>query len=181
MQPGKPVMKLRLSFFLPLLLLAGCIPPPDYPIEPEIEFISVSKTVLNYNGIFGDSLRVVFGFKDGDGDIGFEPYDSTDCNRCSDSCLTHPSLSIFVYDNRTNCLSPFHVPYVPPKGSSDAISGKVDMVISTCCIIDGFVCPPNVPSGVTDTVQYTIQIKDRAGHLSNKIELPPIVINCSRL
>lgn len=169
-------MKLQLSSLLLMCMLSSCLSPPSYPIEPQIEFVSISKTTVEQL----DSLRVVFSFTDGDGDLGFAAYDSSDCNKCSDSCLTHPSLSIFIFDNRTGCLSPFNVPYIPPKGSSDAISGKVDVVISSvCCILpNGFACIPSSQYPL-DTVRYSIQMKDRAGHLSNKIELPPVKINCN--
>lgn len=171
-----PVMKLSLSSLLGIsILLHGCISPPSYPIEPQISFLSISKTTA----VQLDSLRVEFSFTDGDGDLGFEPYSPSDCDLCSDSCLTEETLSIFVFDNRSECLTPFNVPSIPPKGSSDAISGKINMVIyPVCCIVNGFACIPSSEQP-TDTVIFSIQLKDRAGNLSNIIDLPPVIVSCS--
>lgn len=168
--------KLRIYHLCSLLLLAGCISPPSYPVEPEIKFLSLSRTVINQQ----DSVRVKFEFKDGDGDLGFQSTDTGDCNLCDTTCLQHPTFSLFLFDNRTSCLTPYNIPYIPPKGSSDAISGKVDFVVSLICCIppNNFPCIPS-PDYPQDTVRYSIQLKDRAGHLSNKLELPPILIHCN--
>lgn len=172
-------MKLRLShlLILTLFVLGGCISPPDYPDEPEIEFLSLSRTQV---GQQLDTLRVEFRFQDGDGDLGFESYDSSTCNPCDTSCLEHPTQSIYLFDNRTGCLVGFNTPYIPPKGSSDAISGKVSLVIPPICCIpeNGFACAPSTTEPF-DTVIYSIQMRDRAGHLSNRIDLPPVVISCN--
>lgn len=169
-------MKLRLYHLSALLIFAGCISPPTYPVEPEIKFLSLSRNLVSQL----DSVRVEFTFTDGDGDIGKINPDSAGCNTCIlDSCL-HTDWSLFLTDTRKGCMELFMVPYIPPKGSSDVISGKFNIVISgICCFYpDNTGCVPN-SNYPRDTVVYAVQIKDRAGHLSNKLELPPIIVQCN--
>ncbi len=165
--------------------IAACSSPPDYPIEPEIKFLSLSTdTVLQTppSGESGGTVRVILEFTDGDGDIGYEGVNTDSCILCDPElgCLQNKTFNLFVFDHRLpNCLSPYQVPYIPQRGSSDAISGTIDLeIFPVCCISkDGFPCLSNV--GTFDTVYYSIQIKDRAGHQSNRLELPPIIIECN--
>lgn len=157
-------------------LCSCCVSPPEYRIEPEIKFLSLSRNIVNQL----DSVSVEFGFADGDGDLGVEDPDSVGCNPCYiDSCL-HTDWNLYLTDTRKGCMDPKMLPYIPPKGSSDAISGKVNFVInSICCLYpDNTGCIPNINIPL-DTVIYLVQIKDRAGHLSNVLELPPIIIRCN--
>ncbi len=175
------MLKLTAYFFTVVLFFSlfagGCINPPQYPPEPEIKFLSLSRNIIDQL----DSVRVEFSFTDGDGDLGFRNADTTDCNFCDTTdCLEHPTFSLFLYDNRTGCFSPYDIPFIPPKGSSDAISGRVNFVLSSICCVppDNFPCIPN-PEYPFDTVYYSIRIKDRAGNLSNLIDMPPLVIRCN--
>jgi hypothetical protein len=52
------------------LLIAACAQPPEYPIEPQLEFISLSKTSMRQGNGTEDTTLVTLGFTDGDGDIG---------------------------------------------------------------------------------------------------------------
>jgi len=169
-------MKSRLHYFLALLLASGCLNPPIYLIEPQIEFLSLSRNTVNQL----DSVRVEFSFTDGDGDLGKENPDSTDCNSCVfDSCYS-TDWNLYLTDLRKGCFDRFMIPYIPSKGSSDAISGKFNLVISgICCLYsDNTGCVPNANVSL-DTVLYSIQIKDRAGHLSNILDLPPVIVRCN--
>jgi len=56
--------------FLIVMLLVGCIQAPEYPIEPVIQYVGLTKNMMEQAKIKGDSLRVIFSFTDGDGDIG---------------------------------------------------------------------------------------------------------------
>ncbi|HXH17849.1 MAG TPA: hypothetical protein VNJ07_02110 [Chitinophagales bacterium] len=169
-------MKKRAYYFVVMMFAGGCLNPPEYPVEPEIRFLSISRTTISQL----DTVRVEFEFTDGDGDIGKEKPDSVDCNLCHfDSCY-RTDWNLYLTDLRLGCIERYMIPYIPPKGSSDAISGKINIVINgICCLYpDSSGCVPNVNYPL-DTVIYTLQMKDRAGHLSNKIELPPIVIQCN--
>src|SRR6187402_1851314 len=85
-----------------LLSIAGwrCLEAPNFPDEPYIEFLSISKDSLQ-QGIFQeDSLMVTFRFEDGDGDLG-----RTD---------QEPDNNIFFIDERTGTLdNTFAIPTIP--------------------------------------------------------------------
>jgi hypothetical protein len=159
-----------------LLLLAitatlFCVKPPDYPKEPVIEFIGLSKNILQQGKAKGDSLSISFSYTDGDGDLGFPKSD--------------PATSVFVRDDRDSFSKfEYQLPYVEPQGASNGISGEISIVVPTSCCI--FVTPGGqklacdvVPDYVLyDTLYYFIKIRDRAGNMSNEIKAGPITLNC---
>ncbi len=167
--------KLHFLFAAILFLVCSCVNPPSYPPKPKIEFLSVTPTTINQL----DSVDVTVYFEDGDGDIGFEKFNPEQCDLCDTSCFNHPTFSVFLTDLRTGCLEPYNVPFIPAKGSSNAISGEIIIRVSSICCVppSGFPCAvePNYPN---DTVYYKLQIRDRAGNLSNVVEVGPIFIGC---
>lgn len=171
----------RLFLFMILVVtVAGCIDPPEYPDTPEIEFKSLSRNQIDQR----DSLTISFTFQDGDGDIGFKNVDTlAELNPCDTAQTKDARLNLFLLDNRIKCFEPFNTPFLPDKGSADAISGTIRVTIggqTTCCKAPPNFIPCNPPTNFnTDTVTFTIQIKDRAGNFSNQIETPPIFISCN--
>lgn len=157
------------KLLLGILIIAAfvtCISPPDYPIEPKIEFLGLSKNTMR-QGVLGieDSLFLTFSFTDGDGDLG-------NLGQAKDS------VNIFLTDKRTNQPSErFRIPYVPEQGAGNGISGDMRLLLfTTCCNV----LPPCETSTTKpiDTLIYEIYIKDRAGHESNKILTAPIYLQC---
>ena len=160
-------MQIKILLFSVLVgAFAACISPPDYPIQPEIKFIGLSKNVMR-QGLLGieDSLFLTFSFTDGDGDLG-------SLGQGKDS------VNIFLTDKRTNQPSErFRIPYVPEQGAGNGISGDIRLLLfTTCCNV----LPPCEASTTKpiDTLVYEIFIKDRAGHESNKILTAPIYLQC---
>ena len=160
-------MQIKILLFSVLVAaFAACISPPDYPIQPEIKFIGLSKNVMR-QGLLGieDSLFLSFSFTDGDGDLG-------SLGQGKDS------VNIFLTDKRTNQPSErFRIPYVPEQGAGNGISGDIRLLLfTTCCNV----LPPCEASTTKpiDTLIYEISIKDRAGHESNKILTAPIYLQC---
>ncbi|HUR30747.1 MAG TPA: hypothetical protein VMZ69_04905 [Saprospiraceae bacterium] len=161
------VSKIGLLLFL---ALAGwrCLDAPNYPDEPFIEFLTISKDTLQQGIFMEDSLIVRFRFEDGDGDIG----------RLDQGALNN----IFFIDERTGTIdNTFGIPAIPQEGAGNGVEGEVKIVLfTTCCIYnDGEdPCMPN-PSVPYDTVQYRIYIKDQADHKSNEILTTPIILRCN--
>ena len=161
-------MQIKKLLFSTLILAAFvmCISPPDYPIEPQIEFLGLSKNTMR-QGVLGieDSLFLTFSFTDGDGDLG-------NLGQAKDS------VNIFLTDKRTNQPSErFRIPYVPEQGAGNGISGDMRLLLfTTCCNV----LPPCEASTTKpiDTLVYEIYIKDRAGHESNRILTAPIYFQC---
>ncbi len=145
-----------------------CVRPPDYPIEPLIEFISLSKNTLKQTPLGQDSILITIGFTDGDGDLGFK----------------NDEPSIFITDGRDSFVKPpYRIPYIDQQGAGNGISGEISILLpTTCCIytdpLTGFrLSCENVPVKF-DSVFYYIRIRDRAGHFSNQITTPKIQLIC---
>ncbi len=158
----------RLLFlFVVLTFIFGCVEPPDYPVEPEIKFVSMSKQYLKQGSQNEDTLFVQFSFTDGDGDLG------------SDGEQESPN--VFLIDSRDGFEgNTYKLPMVPTEGAGNGISGTVDLKLYTsCCLFDDGTGPCGLSASKTqDTLYYTLYIEDRAGHKSNEIEVGPIYLLC---
>jgi len=148
---------------------------PEFPNEPVITFESMSQTRINQAnaGLPKDSIRIHLTFTDGDGDLGQNGSDS---------------VQIILTDSRSNgritdlFQLPFLIPDIPMEGTGNGISG--DLFISfeneaqaVGCISNRrlFAQDPELP---VDTVSYAIQIRDRAGNMSNTVRTDLIDIIC---
>lgn len=146
---------------LTMILVHGCVvEPPNYPIEPVIEFVEISRTTVTAQTIPPDydreldSLYITISFTDGDGDFGGEN-----------------TSNVFLTDSRLGTIShDYWINEVPFIDTGDGISGEIKIVVPE------IYCFPN--AAPRDTLIYTIQIEDRAGHLSNEIQTPPIELIC---
>ena len=162
-----------LVFGLLLTLMAACVSEPEYPDEPFIEYLSVSKN----NVTQGDSILLTFSFTDGDGNFGKSNVSNANCssNNCeylSDStCFKDAFYSCYIIDLRDSCFSSIALPDVEPSGNIKAVSGEMDVVVPPI-FCKCFGCP-------NDTVQYQIVVKDRAANYSNSIESDLIYIVCN--
>lgn len=168
-------MKLRILLFALLLGLGSCTQPPEYPIEPVVEYLRMSKNTMVQGSGTQDETWVTIGFTDGDGDIGFfKPGSSTEVE-----------TDLFLRDMRLNAVTEkFVIPFVPELGAANGISGEITFrLYTTCCIFPEWVpgqpapCDKS-PSYLVDTVRYEIYIRDRAGNESNRIQTEPIYILC---
>lgn len=154
-----------------LALLSGigwqCLDAPAFPDEPFIEFVGISKDSLDQGLFEEDSLVVVFRFEDGDGDIGRD--------------AQAPANNVFFTDRRTGQLdNAYGIPAIPQEGAGNGVEGEVRIVLySTCCLYPDGADPCTVnPSFPLDSVSYDIYMTDRAGHRSNTITTPSIVLRC---
>lgn len=148
----------------------SCVAPPDFPIEPIIEYEGISKAQLSQGSLFEDSLFLFIGFTDGDGDFGAN--DDND------------ELNIMITDTRTGeSYQSFKAPAITSQSASQGISGRIQMLIfNTCCIFppEAFASacdsPPAFP---TNELKLDIQIMDRAGNISNTITTDAITLLCN--
>ena len=136
-----------------LMVFASCVKPPDYPIEPRIEFVSMNQST--FNELDEDSLSIVIYFDDGDGDLGSED-----------------SVNMFWEDSRVpGYLVPFKIPFFNVEGNSKAISGTITTYYPISFCYDD--------SDPIDTFYFKIFVEDRAGHQSNVDSTDLIFINCN--
>ncbi len=155
--------------------LQACLQPPEYPSEPEIEYIGLNKTMVRQGsaGAQPDTLTIRIAYTDGDGDIG-APSEGEFQN------------NVVYIDNRNDLPSRVSVPFIPSLGLGNGISGQISFDILTtnfgmCCIYDDKngedPCQPS-RAFPTDTLIYTVYIIDQAGNESNRIETEPIILLC---
>lgn len=149
----------------------SCSTSPDFDDVPEIEFVSINKTIFNQNYQQGtsDTIFITLGVTDGNGDLGSE----------------ENANDIEFTDSRTGFITNNSLPMLPLQGSGNGIEGDIVMrlVIAPgsdfCCIPpSGSGCRPD-PSFPQDTFSYLIRIRDRAGNWSNQVSTSSLTINCN--
>ncbi len=149
------------------ILVLSCTQPPDYPDEPVITFERTSRDSMIQGSQNQDSITIHFSYTDGDGDLGNE--DET--------------FDVFVRDSRFPELdyATFILPFIPPRGTGNGISGEVSLVVFTsCCIFPPGTFPAcdNPAEFPRDTLQFEIFILDRSGNESNHIMTDDIILRC---
>ncbi len=158
-------------FFI-LVIIFSCTKPPDYPIEPVIEFKELDRNWMVAGRLPTDSIWITFSFTDGDGDLG-------------NNDTIH---DVYLKDTRFPDIplvnpSRYKLPLVPIQGVGNGISGDITLLVYTSCC--------TFPEGTyiacdtlaylefpIDTLVYEIYIIDRAGHESNRILADPIILDC---
>ncbi len=157
--------------FMTLAFLAACTKAPDYPTEPVITYKGINKKVITQGSSSApvDTLKFMFTFTDGDGDL--------------------KDGKIFIYDSRDSSINiPGNLTLIPEESYANGVSGEILVNVPTrskdsqiCCITDygdfQRLCyvDPRFPQ---DTFSYSIQIQDRAGNISNTVYTDIITILC---
>ena len=162
------------TVLIAMLFSGGCTQPPEYPIEPVISYVGMTKNTMVQGDGTEDQTWVTISFTDGDGDIGFFKEGSSQVE-----------TDLFIRDLRLDAVTEkFTIPFVPELGAANGISGEITFrMYTTCCIFPEWVSGQPAPCDTSpeypmDTVQYEIYIKDRAGHESNRIQTEPIYLIC---
>lgn len=146
---------MKRPYWILILIVAGCISPPQYSDVPEISAPQVDKTIA----IPGqDSLEVSFEFRDGNGDLGSKSRDTV--------------INAFLIDTRTGFKYSYQLPYISEQAEDQSVTGTIWITVEPFT----FSCRPNRPN--FDTLAYEIYIIDRAGNESNRITTPNIVLDC---
>lgn len=116
---------------------------------PEIKLIETSPTQIKE---YKDKVVFNVYYKDGDGDIG----ENNDAVK-----------NLFVTDSRNSITYQFRVKQLAPSGSSVSIEGNLMVEINTVAILNG---------GSSESVEYSIYLKDRAGNTSNTVSTSGLTI-----
>ena len=92
---------------------------------------------------------------------------------------TDTTRDVTIIDRRTGFLHDrYKLPDFQISGEKQ-IDGELKILIfTTCCLIEGI--PPCFSDTrfPTDTVDFDVFIRDRAGHVSNTVTIPDIIIKC---
>ena len=173
---SRSFFSILLFILIGILLMPSCSEPPDFSDEPVISFLYFTKDTVNQGGIGGgEVVTLAIYFEDGDGGLG----DAQD------------SLNLYLEDTRVkSTMVPeessyrYRIPLIPEQGSSKGISGEIYVDINTgapiCCIspLIPNVCEPSDLYPI-DTITFLVQIRDRAGNLSNVMETGPLYMLCN--
>jgi hypothetical protein len=146
-------------------LLPSCVKEKDFPVIPVIAF-------KKFNNYSTDSADCIITFKDGDGDIGIKPEDSSSPNdfklkylyldtldnkfKPFDSDPINPGMDTLFYTYR--------VPDLTPEGQYKALDGEIIAKLRAA--------PIYYPTH--KTVKFEITLRDRAGHVSNLVSTDQI-------
>lgn len=169
-----------------LLTICGCVRQPSYPPYPIITFQSLSKTTVNLypsqGGSTQDSILLTIGFTDGEGGIGpvpGTPDTATSIVPCTQhsydaSVINNPAYNVFWYEyhapgiSTDSCIDRIASAYVPDNSKYNSLSGTIQFYPYIAC----------PPVGNTDTIIFSVFIKDRNGKISNRVRTPPIIVTC---
>jgi hypothetical protein len=143
-----------LFFFLPGLLftLESCGPEPLFPDEPMLSFKE-----YQYNG--SDTLKTIFSFTDGDGDIGVAP-NGNDYNMWLKLYYKDANGEFQVALDQTmsdTIIYPYRVPELPD--GQNGLEGDIHLVVNSSLIL-------------YDTIQFDAYIVDQTSHKSSIIRTP---------
>jgi hypothetical protein len=144
-------IKWSLIFGAALLLVWGCKKSEGYSNVPSIKFVS-----LTPNPAVKDSspVKITIECTDGDGDVGENVPDAK---------------NLFVTDSRNNVTYAFRISQLAPNDAGVIIRANLNINLNP----QGFVDDNNT----TETVTYSVYLKDRAGNSSNTITTPSLLIN----
>ncbi|HEX5625045.1 MAG TPA: hypothetical protein VFX48_03430 [Saprospiraceae bacterium] len=107
-----------------------------------------------------------FQFEDGDGDLGYGSRDER--------------KDITIFDSRTgNVHDQYKLPDLPSSGD-ETQKGRISvLVFTTCCLFPAPIPPCSTPAQhPLDSLEFQIQLIDRAGHKSNLINSGKVYLNC---
>ena len=153
-------------------LFITCSRPPEFPNEPIIEFIGLSKNTIiqsRSSQLPQDTIEISFKFTDGDGNLG-----------------NADSVNIILTDSRDGFNHLFKIGEIAQLGEGKGIQGSIKLTLTNRSDTRYFCCTfPNtrltcIPSTTypKDSLYYSIKIKDRAGNWSNTIKTDNITILC---
>ena len=145
------MMRKLVFLFLTATLISACKKDEFEEISntPSIEFVSITpSTAIEYQ----DNIIITISYTDGDGDLGENTADVK---------------NLFVTDSRNSVTYEYRIPQLGPSGETLAIQGHLPIEIKNTAITDG---------STSQTVTYTVYIKDRAGRVSNTVATTAITV-----
>ena len=148
---GANICWVCLGILLVWIIFSGC-KNKEFEADP-VPFIAIESVEPTTLTQFQDSIIVILTYDDGDGDLGYFDPDSA-ALAVTDSRFSEPDL--------------YFVQALAPDGEALHIRGTLRI---------GLTPPFILGNGSSETISYTMQIKDRAGNWSNTVITPDITIN----
>lgn len=133
------------------LFFSGCKKEEVISSTPSIKFISLTPNpAIKYQ----DEITITIEYTDGDGDLGENTADVK---------------NLFVTDSRNNVTSEFRIPQLAPDNSNIIIRGNLNINLPPQGFADD--------TQNSETVTYSVYVKDRAGNQSNTIQTDALTVN----
>lgn len=140
---------LYLVFSLFYLFISACKKKQELTNVPKIEFISISpSSAVEYI----NAITITFSYDDLNGDLG-----ENDAN----------ATNLFITDSRNNVTYNYRISQLAPSDATIHIKGNLKAVIKNTAITDG---------SSSQSVTYSVYVKDREGNTSNTITTSAITI-----
>jgi hypothetical protein len=158
-----------------VIAIAACKRPPDFPVVPEISYLSLTKTI-GYKDLGPgscstcpdiitkiDSVVISIYFKDGDGDLGSSS--GTENYFCK-VLIKKGNAFVRLEDSLRNPIDKNSTfPSLNPDGKQGPLEGTLNFGPS----LDIRTVAGNMGILPPFTLKFQVAIKDNAGHLSNEI------------
>lgn len=163
-------------FFLTGIGIVGCQKPEVWSDIPEINYKDCEvKDSLDALSNSIKLCRLTIQVKDGDGDIGLDPADTTGI-RSTDS-LHHNDLFLTLFSKKNGIWSKvnlalaqnFRIPYVDQQGQNKSLKADIVVKLEYPVVVFKY-----------DTIAYDVFIFDRALHKSNIIRTPEIITSITK-
>ena len=133
-----------------LFAFSACKKDETGSTTPQIKFVSISpSSAVEYV----NSITISFSYDDLDGDLGQNDPNVT---------------NLFITDSRNNVTYNYRVSQLAPDGAAIHIKGSLNAVIKSTAITDTI--------STSQSVTYSLYIKDRAGNTSNTIATSAITV-----
>ena len=167
-------------FSLGLLLFSTCSKFEEFPIEPVIEYNNFLLEPYDSDGIAERGVLMI-NYTDGDGDLGLRANDTFPPFNYGSEYYYNMIIDYYELQNGKWELIPLVFPD-PETGENDTLTFSVRIPVLTPLtgnqaikgVIQDTVFIYN-PLSEFDTIKFSVYIIDRALHISNTVETPPIV------
>jgi hypothetical protein len=126
-----------------LLSVISCGKSKNFPSTPDLTFKGISPSEVRAS----DSVQIVCGFRDAEGDI---------------------QDSIFYKASNNNVFAPYAIPNFPAQRNME---GNIILVLERDL---DFSTP--VGGAAADTLSFDVYLKDRAGHISDTVRTTKVVV-----
>jgi hypothetical protein len=117
---------------------------------PTILSVTIARTSVT---AYQDSIVFAVNYRDGDGDLGENAPDAH---------------NLFLVDNRIGVTEEFRIRELAPQGAEIPITGTLNVVLRNTGITD---------NSTQQTFNYTIYMRDRAGHESEHVTTPDVTVH----
>lgn len=169
------LFKLFVLFFL-AVSFTSCYKEPNFDLKPNLEFQEIQKEVRIdiFTAANKDSVVIGVKFQDGDGDLGLTESEKSAAQANNDYNYLVKTFrkknGVFTESNSLISLSGYF-----PRLKNDDKIGPIEGILYYTVEFPHPFTPRN------DTLKFEVQVKDRSGNLSNKVETSEVVLNVSRL